>query len=69
MRKILGWIVFAIGSWMLISPQSLLGLKQLKWMYKYAFPGEVLLGVLVTCIAFYLLDIKVEDKDVKTGGH
>lgn len=69
MRKILGWIVFAIGSWMLVSPQALLGLKQLKWMYNYAFPGEVLLGVLVTCLGFYLLDFKVQDEDVKTGGH
>ena len=69
MRKILGWIVFVIGSWMLVSPQALLGLKQLKWMYSYAFPGEVLLGVLVTCAGFLLLDFKVSSEDVKTGGH
>lgn len=69
MRKIFGWIIFLAGSWMMVSPQALLGLKQLKWMYNYAFPGEVLLGVLVTCVGLYLLDIKLNSEDVKTGGH
>jgi hypothetical protein len=69
MRKTFGWIIFLLGSWMLVSPQALLGLKQLKWMYNYAFPGEVLLGVIVSSVGLYLLDIKLSSEDVKTGGH
>ncbi len=40
---------------MIISPQALLGLDQLKWMYRYTFPGEVLLGALVMSFALKLL--------------
>ncbi len=58
--KIFGGVLFIAGSWMLISPESLLGLKQLKWMYPYAFPGEVLLGILLLGLAFYLLDLRVD---------
>jgi hypothetical protein len=28
-------------------------------MYRYAFPGEVLLGILVLSVAYYLIDFKV----------
>ena len=58
MRKIIGWILLLVGAWMLISPQALLGVKELKWMYKYAFPGEVLLGMLVLMGAYYCLELK-----------
>jgi Na+/H+-dicarboxylate symporter len=43
----IGWMLMALGVWMIVSPQSLLGLDQLKWMYRFAFPGEVVLGALV----------------------
>ena len=59
MRRLWGWILFAVGTWMLISPQALLGLKELKWVYDYAFPGEALAGILVLSAAYYLLDFKV----------
>jgi len=55
MRRILGIIVALVGSWMLVSPQALLGLKQLKWMYKYAFSGEILIGIVVVAVGFYLI--------------
>ena len=55
MRRILGIIVALVGSWMLVSPQALLGLKQLKWMYKYAFSGEILVGIVVVAAGFYLI--------------
>jgi hypothetical protein len=58
MRKIVGFLLFLLASWMLISPQALIGLTELKWMYKYSFAGEILLGALVICIAYYLLDFK-----------
>jgi hypothetical protein len=58
MRRILGIVLALIGSWMLISPQALLGLSELKWMYKYAFPGEVLVGIVVISIGFYLIGFK-----------
>ena len=45
----------AMGAWMIVSPQAVLGLDQLKWMYKYAFPGEVLLGALVMTVSLQFL--------------
>jgi ABC-type antimicrobial peptide transport system permease subunit len=62
MRKFLGFTLFLAGSWLLVSPQSLTGLAQLKWMYKYAFPGEVLIGIVVVVIAYYLLNFKPNKK-------
>ncbi len=58
MRRILGIILALAGSWMLVSPQALLGLKELKWMYRYAFPGEVLIGIVAISIGFYLIGFK-----------
>jgi len=31
-------------------------------MYKYAFPGEVLIGIVVVVIAYYLLNFKPNKK-------
>jgi hypothetical protein len=58
MRKFLGWVLFLAASWMLVSPQAVLGLQELKWMAKYAFSGEVLLAIPVMAIAYFLLDFK-----------
>jgi hypothetical protein len=55
MRRILGIILALIGSWMLVSPQALTGLKELKWMYNYAFSGEILVGIVVVAVGFYLI--------------
>ncbi len=63
--KILGGVLLIAGSWMLVSPESLLGLKQLKWMYHFAFPGEVLLGILILGMAYYFLDLKVDLDNAK----
>jgi len=53
--KIIAWAAMLGGTWMLVSPQALLGLNQLKWMYNYAFPGEVPLGMLILSVSLYLL--------------
>jgi Na+/H+-dicarboxylate symporter len=53
--RLIGWLLMAFGAWMMVSPQALLGLDQLKWMHKYAFPGEVLLGALVMTVSLHLL--------------
>lgn len=66
MKKCLGYIFIVIGSWMLLSPQSLTGIKYLKWMHNYAFPGEVMVGMLVFCLAFYCLDLKIKQPDKPT---
>lgn len=66
MRRLFGFLVALVGSWMLISPQALLGLKQLKWMYKYAFAGEVLIGIVVIGIAYNFLDLKPK-KEIKAS--
>jgi Na+/H+-dicarboxylate symporter len=50
-----GWILMAAGTWMLVSPQALLGLDQLKWIHSYVFPGEVALGALVMTASLCLL--------------
>jgi len=67
MRKVLGFLLFLLGSWMLVSPQSLTGLPELKWMYKYAFAGEILMGAAVVCIAYFLLDLKPGSRAAKTS--
>ena len=58
LSRLMGWILLALGAWMIVSPQALLGLDQLKWVYNYAFPGEVLLGALVVTISLRLLTPK-----------
>jgi Na+/H+-dicarboxylate symporter len=55
LSRLTGWILMALSAWMIVSPQSLLGLEQLKWMHRYAFPGEVLLGALVMTVSLHLL--------------
>jgi hypothetical protein len=59
MRKLLGWILFLAGGWMLVSPQALMGLEQLRWIHRYVFQGEVLAGVLVLALSYFLLDFKL----------
>ena len=59
MSKLAGWILMALGAWMLVSPQAVMGLNELKWMHNYAFRGEVLLGVLVTSASLYLLNVNI----------
>jgi hypothetical protein len=58
MHKLVGWMLFLVGSWMLVSPQALIGLKELSWMSKYAFSGEVLPAIFVMAAAYYLLELK-----------
>lgn len=56
--RLAGWVLMAPGVWMMISPQAILGLDQLKWMYRHAFPGEVLLGALAITVSLGLLGPK-----------
>ncbi len=65
MSKILGWILFAVGAWMMISRQALLGLDQLKWMSHYAFSGEMLLAIVVLMAAYYLIGLKPSESATK----
>lgn len=53
--KIVGYLLFAIGMWMMVAPQAVLGIEQLKWMAEYAFPGEALLGAIVCAGSLLLL--------------
>ena len=63
MRKLIGSTAFLAGAWMLVSPQALIGLKELRWMHRYAFTGEVLLAIPVMALAYYLLDLKPPRRD------
>ena len=65
MRKLLGWILFFAGFSMLLAPQTLTGLEELRWLHRYAFSGEVLVGIVVMAIAYYLLDLKPANKPEK----
>ena len=67
MRRLLGWILFLAGAWMLVSPQALTGLEQLRWMHRYTFPGEVLAGVVVMAAAYFLLDFQPVCKERSDG--
>jgi hypothetical protein len=54
-RKLLGSTFLLAGSWGLISPQANLGLPALRWISKYSFTGETLIGVVLLGTAYYLL--------------
>jgi Na+/H+-dicarboxylate symporter len=56
LRKPAGWVLMALGTWMLVSPQVVMGLNQLKWMHAYAFRGEVVLGAVIMSASLYLLN-------------
>ncbi len=58
LSRLAGWAVLALGVWMMVSPQAILGLDQLKWMYRHAFPGEALLGALAITVSLGLLGPK-----------
>ncbi len=58
MSKILGWLLFVAGAWMMISPQAILGLGQLKWMAHYSFSGEMLVAIVFLMAAYYLIGLK-----------
>jgi Na+/H+-dicarboxylate symporter len=55
LRRLAAWALMAMGAWMLVSPQAVLGLNQLKWMHNHAFPGEVVWGALAISASLYLL--------------
>ena len=67
MRKLLGWILFSAGSSMLLAPQALTGLEELRWLHRYAFSGEALVGIVVMAISYYLLDLKPAAKPHKSS--
>jgi Na+/H+-dicarboxylate symporter len=68
LRKLAGWVSMALGTWMLVSPQAVMGLEQLKWMHDYAFRGEVWLGVLVVAASLYLLEANGSTGEVEKLG-
>jgi hypothetical protein len=53
--KVLGYLILLIGIWMMVSPQAVIGLQELKWMANYAFPGEAILGAMVAASSFLLI--------------
>ena len=55
MRKIAGALFLALGAWALIAPQADLGLPQLRWLSRHTFPGEVLAGIVLFGVGYYLL--------------
>jgi len=59
-RRALGSLLLLLGAWMMLSPQAVMGLEQLRWMADYAFPGEVLLGAAVIAAAYYLIAFRVD---------
>ena len=67
MRKLMGWILFFAGALMLVAPQTLTGLEELRWLHRYAFSGEVLVGIVVMAIAYYLLDLRPARKPEKAS--
>jgi Na+/H+-dicarboxylate symporter len=53
--QLAGWVLMLPGAWMIVSPQALLGINQLKWMHNYAFPGEIVPGALLMTLALSLI--------------
>lgn len=59
-RKIFGGALLLAGLWGLVIPQANLGLPALRWLHRYAFPGETLIGVVLLGVAYLLLGGKRE---------
>lgn len=55
MKKAFGIALLLPGAWALIAPQSDLGLTELRWISRFAFPGEALVGVVLLAAAYFLL--------------
>ncbi len=55
MKKIAVVVFLSLGCWALIAPQANLGLTELRWLARFAFPGEALVGVVLLGLAYYLL--------------
>ncbi len=49
-----------LGAFMLVAPQANLGLKELKWLHKTSFPGEVLVGIVLVMLAMHLFKIELK---------
>lgn len=58
MRKLLGWAFLLSGTWCMISAQALIGLKELRWLARYTFPAEALLGCLLFSAAFWAFNLE-----------
>ncbi len=57
-RRVLSIVLLLVGSCGLIAPQANLGLPALRWISRYAFPGETLAGVVLLGGAYFLLGMK-----------
>jgi hypothetical protein len=55
MKKAGGILLLLLGVLAMIAPQANLGLTELRWVARYAFPGEALLGIALLGAACYLL--------------
>lgn len=58
MKKLVGLVLFLAGAWALIAPQANLGLPELRWISRHAFPGEAIVGMLALGLAYVLLGSK-----------
>ncbi|MDR3751601.1 MAG: hypothetical protein P4K94_08965 [Terracidiphilus sp.] len=55
MRKGIGYALLVAGVIALIVPQANLGLQELRWISRFTFPGEVMAGIGILGVAYYLL--------------
>jgi hypothetical protein len=54
-RRTIGIVLLVPGALALIVPQANLGLTELRWMSRYSFPGEALVGIAILALAYSLL--------------
>jgi hypothetical protein len=55
MKKLIGVLLLVSGAWALVVPQANLGLQELRWMSRHAFPAEAILGSLLVTLGYLLL--------------
>jgi hypothetical protein len=55
MKRIAGFALLVLGAWALIAPQANLGLPELRWLARHTFPGEVIAGIVLFGLGYYLL--------------
>jgi hypothetical protein len=65
LRRGVGYALLALGTIALVVPQANLGLQELRWISRFAFPGEAIAATVLLGLAYYCLGTSApEDANV-----
>jgi hypothetical protein len=58
MKRVTAYALLVLGTLALVAPQARLGLPELRWLARFAFPGEALAGIALFVAAYAILNRK-----------